>query len=93
MSYIEEKYAEKIFTILDNLSFVEHDIRELLGEKTIKHSDKIATLCAKCNKDLNLILKKYYPEIKSLEYKLQIKSQMKFYFELIDKLTDFIRNC
>ncbi len=92
MSYIEEKYAEKIFTILDNLSFVEQDIRELLEDKTIKHSDKIATLCAKCNKDLNLILKKYYPEIKSLEYKLQIKSRMKFYFELIDKLTDFIRN-
>lgn len=92
MSYIEEKYAEKILKILDNLSSVDQDIRELLEDKTIKHSDKIATLCAQCNKDLNLILKKYYPEIKSLDYKLQIKSRMKFYFELIDKLTDFIRN-
>jgi len=92
MSYIEEKYAEKILAILDNLSSVEQDIRELLEEKTIKNSDKIATLCAQCNKELNLILKKYYPEIKSLDYKLQIKSRMKFYFELIDKLTDFIRS-
>ena len=92
MSYIEEKYAEKILKILDNLSSVEQDIGKLLEDKTIKHSDKIATLCAQCNTDLNLILKKYYPEIKSLDSKLQIKSRMKFYFELIDKLTDFIRN-
>ena len=92
MSFIEEKYTKKILKILDDLSSVDQDIRELLEDKTIKHSDKIATLCAQCNKDLNLILKKYYPEIKDLDYKLQIKSRMKFYFELIDKLTDFIRN-
>lgn len=92
MSYIEEKYVKKIFKILDNLSSVDQDIRELLEDKSIKHSDKIATLCALCNKDLNLILKKYYPEIKNLDYKLQIKARMKFYYELIDYLTDFIRN-
>lgn len=92
MSYIEEKYAKKILTILDNLSSVEQDIRGLLEDKTIKHSDKIAIKIAQCNKDLNLILKKYYPEIKSLDYKLQIKSRMKFYFDLIEKLTDFIRS-
>lgn len=92
MSYIEEKYAEKILEILDNLSNVDQEIKKLLEDKSIKHSDKIAKLCAQCNKDLNLILKKYYPEIKNLDSKLQIKSRMKFYFELIDKLTDYIRN-
>jgi hypothetical protein len=41
---------------------------------------------------VNLILKKYYPEIKEIDDKLHIKSILKFYFDLIDKLTDFIRN-
>ncbi|MHA1670749.1 MAG: hypothetical protein ACTSV5_09235 [Promethearchaeota archaeon] len=92
MSYIEEKYTDKILEILDSLSDVDQKIKELLEDKSIKHSNKIATLCAQCNKELNLILKKYYPEIKNLDNKLQIKSRMKFYFELIDKITDYIRN-
>ena len=58
MSYLEEKYAEKILEILDNLSDVDQEIKVLLEEKSIKHSVKIAELCAQCNIDLNLILKK-----------------------------------
>lgn len=92
MSYIEEKYTKKIYEILDNLITIEVDLKELLSERSIKNSDKIAQLCALCNKDINLILKKYYPEVRNLDSKLEIKSRMKFYYDLIDKLTDFIRN-
>ena len=92
MSYIEEKYTKKIYEILENLTSVEDDIKELLSERNIKNSDKIAKLCAACNKEINLILKKYYPEVQSLDSKLEIKSRMKFYYDLIDKLTDFVRN-
>jgi len=91
MSYIEEKYTKKIHEILDNLVSIESDLKELLSERSIKNSDKIAQLCALCNKDINLILKQYYPEVKSLDSKLEIKSRMKFYYDLIDKLTDFVR--
>jgi hypothetical protein len=92
MSYIEEKYTKKISEILDNLINLEIEIKNLLSEKNIVHADKIAKLCAACNREINLILKKYYPEIMSLDAKLKIKSRMKFYYDLIDKLTDFIRN-
>ena len=91
MSYIEEKYTKKINEILDNLVTIEEDLKGLLSERSIKNSDKIAQLCAYCNKDINLILKKFYPEVKNLDSKLEIKSRMKFYYDLIDKLTDFIR--
>ena len=92
MSYIEEKYTKKIYEILENLTSTEEDIKKLLSERSIKNSEKIAELCASCNKEINLILKKYYPEVKNLDSKLEIKSRMKFYYDLIDKLTDFIRN-
>ena len=91
MSYIEEKYTKKIHEILDNLITIEVDLKELLSERSLKNSDKIAQLCALINKDINLILKKFYPEVKSLDSKLEIKSRMKFYYDLIDKLTDFVR--
>ena len=58
----------------------------------LKVGDQIARICAECNKKINLILKKYYPEIKELNDKLTIKTHLKFYYDLIDKLTDFIRN-
>jgi hypothetical protein len=92
MSYIEEKYTKKIFEILENLVSTEEEIKELLSERNINYSEKIAKLCASCNKKINIILKKYYPEVKSLDSKLEIKSRMKFYYDLIDKLTDFVRN-
>ncbi|MHA2324133.1 MAG: hypothetical protein ACXACB_01945, partial [Promethearchaeota archaeon] len=41
---------------------------------------------------INLILKKYYPEIKGMSDKLTIKSVLKFYYDLIHKLTDLVRN-
>jgi len=52
----------------------------------------IAKLCAAFNKKVNEILKKYYPEIKEINDKLQIKSELKFYFDLLDYLTDFVKN-
>lgn len=92
MSYIEKKYRNKISEVFEELSKLDKDILELLKHKSIKHSDKIAKLCALCNKNVNQILGVYYPEIKDMNDKLDIKSTLKFYYDLIDKLTDFIRN-
>ena len=91
MSYIEKKYRNKITEVFDDLSAIEQDILRLLTHKSIKFSDKIAKLCALCTKKVNLILKKYYPEIKQINDKLRIKSRLKFYYDLIDKLTHYIR--
>ena len=91
MSYIEKKYNTKITEVFDDLSAIEQDILRLLINKSIAFSDKIAKLCALCTKNVNLILKKYYPEIKRIDDKLRIKSRLKFYYDLIDKLTHFIR--
>ncbi len=91
MSYIEKKYRTKITEVFDDLSTIERDILRLFTNKSIEFSDKIAKLCALCTKKVNLILKKYYPEIKQIDDKLRIKSQLKFDFDLIDKLTHYIR--
>jgi len=91
MSYIEKKYNNKISEIFDELAKIEQDIIKLFAFKSIKNSDKIAKLCALCNRSINLILKKYYPEIKQIRDKLRIKSRLKFYYDLIDKLTHYIR--
>ncbi|TFG24318.1 MAG: hypothetical protein EU533_02255 [Promethearchaeota archaeon] len=91
MSYIENKYRDNIYQIFGELPEKETYLLELLKKKSIKISDDIAKLCAHFNKNINQILKKYYPEIKNMDDKLEIKSILKFYFDLIDKLTDFIR--
>lgn len=92
MSYIEKKYRNKITEVFEDLSAIEQDILQLFTHKSIEFSDKIAKLCALCTKNINLILKKYYPEIKQINDKLKIKSRLKFYYDLIDKLTHFIRS-
>ena len=92
MSYIEKKYKNNIFETFNELSGFERDILNLLNHKSIAYTDKIAKLCAICNKKINLILKKYYPEIKNIDDKLNIKVYLKFYYDLIDKLTDLVRN-
>ena len=92
MSYIEKKYKSNIFEIFRELSGLEKDILNLLNHKSIAYADKIAKLCAICNKKINTILGKYYPEIKDLDDKLSIKVYLKFYYDLIDKLTDLVRN-
>jgi len=91
-SYIEKKYLEKIFQNFEELKSVENSTLQLLNQKSLIVADQIAKDCAECNKKINLILKKYYPEIKQLNDKLIIKSHLNFYFDFIDKLTDFIRN-
>jgi len=91
MSYIEKKYRNKITEVFNDLSAIEQDILRLLTNKSIDFSDKIAKLCALCTKNVNLILRKYYPEIKQISDKLRIKSRLKFYYDLIDKLTHYIR--
>ncbi|MBD3255823.1 MAG: hypothetical protein GF383_12070 [Candidatus Lokiarchaeota archaeon] len=91
MSYIEEKYRTQIEEILTNLIKSEKSLLKLLKLKSIKEVDKIAQLCSEFNKQINIVLKKY-PEIKKMDYKLDIKTSLKFYYDLIDKLTDFVRN-
>ena len=91
MSYIEKKYNNKISEVFDELVIIEQDILKLFTFKSIEYSDKIAKLCALSNKNINLILKKYYPEIKKISDKLRIKARLKFYYDLIDKLTHYIR--
>jgi len=92
MAYIEKKYKAKITEIFENLTKLDTEVLEQLNKKSISIVDEIAKLCAHCNRNINLILKQYYPEIKELDDKLKIKSSLKFYFELIDKLTDFVKN-
>jgi hypothetical protein len=91
MSYIEKKYNNKISEVFDELTRLEQDILELFNYKSIRYSEKVAKLCALSNKNINLILKKYYPEIKQISDKLRIKSRLKFYYDLIEKLTHYIR--
>ena len=91
MSHIEKKYINKISEVFGELVNLEQDILKLFSYKSIKHSNKVAKLCALSNKKINLILKKYYPEIKQISDKLRIKSRLKFYYDLIDKLTHYIR--
>ncbi len=92
MSYIEDKYLKKIHEIFAYLSNLDEDLTELISQKSLKAVDDIARMCAEVNKNINLILKKYYSEIKGIDDKLQIKSNLKFYYDLIDKLTDLVRN-
>ena len=92
MSYIEKKYREEIYQTFYELEKLDKMVRELLNRKSVKIVDQIAKLCAESNKKINLILKKYYPEIKELNDKLKIKSSLNFYFDLIENLTDFVKN-
>lgn len=93
MSYIEKKYRDKITEIFEgDLPQWEGYLLELFNKKSLKISDNVAKVCGDINKSINHILKQYYPEIKDMSDKLEIKSILKFYYDLIDKLTNFIRN-
>lgn len=93
MSYIEEKYNKVINEIFEGLKESELNLINLFERKSLGIADEVAKICAATTKQINLILKKYYPEIIKMDYKIEIKSSLKFYFDLIDKLTDFIRHC
>ncbi len=92
MSYIEKKYKQKINDVFAELPALEEDLVGLLNQNSIAVVNDIAMLCAQFNKKINLILKKYYPEIKEMRDKLDFKSILKFYYDLINKLTDLVRN-
>lgn len=92
MSYIEKKYYGRIQEIFESLLILENSLFVQLNKRSVKNINEIAKLCANFNRDINLILKKYYPEIKGMSDKLTIKSTLKFYYDLIHKLTDLVRN-
>ncbi len=92
MSYIEKKYFTKINEIFENLLILDNSLLKQLSKKSVKNINEIAKLCAEFNHNINIILKKYYPEIKGIKDKLKIKSTLKFYYDLIHKLTDLVRN-
>jgi len=92
MSYIEKKYLKKINNTFEELAGIDEELLDLIEYRSINKSDEVAKSLANLNKKINLILRKYYPEIKEMDEKLKIKSRLKFYYDLLDKLTDFIRN-
>jgi hypothetical protein len=92
MSFIEKKYYSKIQEIFESLLISEKSLLDQLEKRSVKNINEIAKLCANFNKRINLVLKKYYPEIKGMSDKLTIKSVLKFYYDLIYKLTDLVRN-
>jgi hypothetical protein len=92
MSYIEKKYNLKIKEIFNSLTILDGSLADQLNKRSVKNVIEIAKLCAEFNHNINLILKKYYPEIKDMNDKLEIKSTLKFYFDLIFKLTDLVRH-
>ena len=92
MSYIEKKYLEKINEIFQGLTVLDGNLLELMEQKSIKYVDDYALICANITKQVNLILKKYYPEIKEMSHKLEIKSKLKFYYDLMNNLTDLVRH-
>ena len=92
MSYIEKKYYNKINEVFDSLSVLDNSLLNELNKKSVKNINEVAKLCAEFNHNVNIILKKYYPEIKEMKYKLEIKSYLKFYYDLIFKLTDLVKH-
>jgi len=92
MSYIEKKYYNKIYEVFDSLSILDNSLLNELIKKSVKNINAVAKLCAEFNHNVNIILKKYYPEIKEMKDKLEIKSYLKFYYDLIFKLTDLVKH-
>ncbi|MFW9825550.1 MAG: hypothetical protein ACFFE4_21590 [Candidatus Thorarchaeota archaeon] len=92
MSYIEKKYYTKIQEIFENLIILEKSLLDQLEKRSVKNINEVAKLCASFNHSINIILKRYYPEIKGMSDKLTIKSVLKFYYDLIYKLTDLVRH-
>ncbi len=92
MSYIEKKYRREISLIFEDLASTEKFLLDLLNQKSLQKSEEIAKYCSELVKKINVILKKLYPEIKNLDDKIAIKASLRFYFDLIDKLTDYIRH-
>ena len=50
MSYIENKYREKIKGVFNELSLIEKDVLKTLEKKSIQESDFLAKLCSEVNK-------------------------------------------
>jgi len=92
MSDSEKKNREKIQEIFRVLADLEIDLLKLIEKKSIQLLEEIAIICASINKQINLILKQYYPQIVGMDDKLEIKSHLKFYYDLINDITDFVRN-
>ena len=92
MSYIEKKYYYKIQETFDSLLILENSLLVQLTKKSMKNINEVEKLFAYFNHSINLILKRYYPEIKGMSDKLIIKSTLKFYYDLIHNLTNLVRN-
>ncbi|MHA1148670.1 MAG: hypothetical protein ACTSR8_10540 [Promethearchaeota archaeon] len=91
MSFIEKRNKERIFYIFKQLKNIEDNLIKLFRQRSIKVVDDVATSCSNLNKDINEILK-LYPEIVNMGDKIIIKSNLQFYYDCLDKLTDFVRH-
>ncbi len=92
VSYIEKKYIDNINETFEMMTALEADLLNMVEQKSIDRVDGIAKMCAILNQHVNIILKQYYPEIVEMSDKLDIKSRLKFYYDLISALTDFVRS-
>ena len=92
VSYIDKKYKDNIQETFEMMTALEADLLNMIEQRSIDRVDGIAKMCAILNQHVNLILKQYYPEIVELSDKLDIKSRLKFYYDLISNLTDFVRS-
>ena len=92
MSYIEKKFRNEITLVFEELSSMEKGLMALLEQNSLRKTEEIAKICSELVKKINLILKKFYPEIKNIEDKIIIKSSLRFYYDLIEKLTTYIRH-
>jgi len=81
----------EIFTIFNSLSSEELELKNLFEEYSIQYTEEISISCAYISKSINKILK-LYPEITEMVDKVKIKAHLKFYYELISKLTYYIKS-
>lgn len=91
MSNPVENPFPKIYEVFDKMAILEKKLLDLLIQKPKSLDDEIARLIVDFNKSLNLILGHYYPKVENLDDKLTIRAILKYFYDLIRKLMEYIR--
>ena len=90
-SFIEKRNRKQIFEIFSQLEPHVEAVKELINQHSMKIVDKIAENLGAVTKYVNQVLK-LYPEIKDMGIKIEIKANLQFYYDLMAKLSDFLRH-
>ena len=85
---MEENSYQKINSIFGRLSDLERELLRLIGGKEVD----IANITASFNNAINVILKEHYPNIKDLDEKLEIRANLKYYYDLMKILMEIFKN-